>query len=496
MTKWVALFKHGRENVEDDPRSARPVTATSEEIVEQIHNIVLNDRRLKVRKISEVLRFSPEQEHYGSVPVHLAFAKLQELRFELFPNIPYSPDLAPSDFFLSSKLKTHLYGMKFSSYGEVIAATEGFFADLGESVYKEGIAALQHQWSNIEKWQDTFLATGTVLKKHGDGRRTSDEMVANVQAAYERSTRKSLRRASRELLVPKSTLQRIVHKRLKLYAYKLQLMQRLEPDNKSKRVEFANMLDRLCADPDFMSKIFFSDEATFHVSDKQQVIGPFFFAEKTECGTTYLDMLEQFFFPQIEHLQPNIAWHPDLTPFDFFLWGYVKDKMYATPVRGLRDLRERIIEAIESIPEDMLQRAWQEIVHRLDIVTVTAGAHVHICDVRFELTTSVPRERAYRAGFMKHEGRRDEGKGKGPRDEGECTRNCSMRMSKPEQASQSSTRVCVRICVSIRRPEFECSGPQLEGPEFECSGPQLEGPEFEYSELSLKVCGSRYCELE
>ncbi|KAJ4425453.1 hypothetical protein ANN_28069 [Periplaneta americana] len=59
-------------------------------------------------------------------------------------------------------------------------------------------------------------------------------------------------------------------------------------------------------------------------------------------------------------------------------------------------------------------------------------------------------------------------------------------VSKPEQASQSSTRVCVRICVSIRRPEFECSGPQLEGPEFECSGPQLEGPEFEYSELSLK----------
>ncbi|KAJ4439102.1 hypothetical protein ANN_15059 [Periplaneta americana] len=48
----------------------------------------------------------------------------------------------------------------------------------------------------------------------------------------------------------------------------------------------------------------------------------------------------------------------------------------------------------------------------------------------------------------------------------------------------SSTRVCVRNCVSIRRPEFECSGPQLEGPEFECSGPQLEGPEFEYSEPS------------
>ncbi|KAJ4445083.1 hypothetical protein ANN_06882 [Periplaneta americana] len=62
-------------------------------------------------------------------------------------------------------------------------------------------------------------------------------------------------------------------------------------------------------------------------------------------------------------------------------------------------------------------------------------------------------------------------------------------ISVPGDASllyRSSARVCVRNCVSIRRPEFECSGPQLEGPEFECSGPQLEGPEFEYSGLPLK----------
>ncbi|KAJ4430835.1 hypothetical protein ANN_19426 [Periplaneta americana] len=54
----------------------------------------------------------------------------------------------------------------------------------------------------------------------------------------------------------------------------------------------------------------------------------------------------------------------------------------------------------------------------------------------------------------------------------------SQRVSQSKQASlvyRSSTRVCVRNCASIRRPEFECSGPQLEG------------PEFEYSELSLKV---------
>ncbi|KAJ4451080.1 hypothetical protein ANN_02518 [Periplaneta americana] len=44
---------------------------------------------------------------------------------------------------------------------------------------------------SIKKRHDTFLATGSVLKKHGGNRRTSDEMIANVQAAYDRSLRKS-----------------------------------------------------------------------------------------------------------------------------------------------------------------------------------------------------------------------------------------------------------------------------------------------------------------
>ncbi|KAJ4449693.1 hypothetical protein ANN_01097 [Periplaneta americana] len=222
------------------------------------------------------------------------------------------------------------------------------------------------------------LLAWSVLKKHGGGCRTFDEMVANVQAAYERSPRKSLRRASRELQVPKSTLERIDQKRLKLYAYKVQLMQRLEPDDKSKRVEFAStMLDRLGADPDFISKIFFSDEATFHVSDKVNRHNVRIWGSQNPQAIQ-------------EHVRDspklNMWWglsqqpprSPDLTPLDFFLWGYVKDKEYAIPVRDLRDLREHIIEAIESIPEDMLQRAGQEIVHRLDIVTVTAGAQVEI----------------------------------------------------------------------------------------------------------------------
>ncbi|KAJ4451107.1 hypothetical protein ANN_02547, partial [Periplaneta americana] len=132
-------------------------------------------------------------------------------------------------------------------------------------------------------------------------------------------------------------------------------------------------------------------------------------------------------------------------------------------------------------------------------------------NVRIELTTSVPHEsRSHRLhGTLSDVARWREGRGcitsrdEFARASGAGREERALDFSgmpsletgvtfESKQASRSSTRVCVRI----RRPEFECSGPQLEGPEFECSEPQLEGPEFEYSELSLKVCGSRYCELE
>ncbi|KAJ4441904.1 hypothetical protein ANN_11764 [Periplaneta americana] len=128
-------------------------------------------------------------------------------------------------------------------------------------------------------------------------------------------------------------------------------------------------------------------------------------------------------------------------------------------------------------------------------------------DVRFELTTSVPQERRSRGALWDGARRRGEranaarewresarasGAGREERAldfSGVPSLETRGTFEATKEASlvyRSSTRVCVRNCVSSRRPEFECSGPQLGGPEFECSGPQLEGPEFEYSELSLK----------
>ncbi|PNF14991.1 hypothetical protein B7P43_G01527 [Cryptotermes secundus] len=69
---------------------------------------------------------------------------------------------------------------------------------------------------------------------------------------------------------------------------------------------------------------------------------------------------------------------PDLTPLDFFLWGYVNDRVFVPPVNDLPDLRARIRETIATVPTDMLERTWQEIEYRLDTVHATNGAHVEV----------------------------------------------------------------------------------------------------------------------
>ena len=61
VQKWAAEFKRGRESVEYDPRSGRPATATTQENIDRVHHIVMNDRRLTVNQIANVVGISREQ---------------------------------------------------------------------------------------------------------------------------------------------------------------------------------------------------------------------------------------------------------------------------------------------------------------------------------------------------------------------------------------------------------------------------------------------------
>jgi histone-lysine N-methyltransferase SETMAR len=88
--------------------------------------------------------------HQDNAPAHksvLAMGKLRDLHYELLEHPPYSPDLAPSDFYLFPKLKLFLAGLRFSLNQETIAAVEGYFADLTKNHYRDGILALKHRWN-------------------------------------------------------------------------------------------------------------------------------------------------------------------------------------------------------------------------------------------------------------------------------------------------------------------------------------------------------------
>ena len=65
-------------------------------------------------------------------------------------------------------------------------------------------------------------------------------------------------------------------------------------------------------------------------------------------------------------------------PLDFFLLGYVQDKVFSTPVPDITNLKARITEPFATITEDMLENTWREIDYRLDVLRATKEAHAEV----------------------------------------------------------------------------------------------------------------------
>lgn len=71
---------------------------------------------------------------------------LGECNFSELDHPPYSPDLAPSDFFLFRNLKKHLRGRHFLDDNELKEAVDAYFEDQEKSFFSTGIKSLQDRW--------------------------------------------------------------------------------------------------------------------------------------------------------------------------------------------------------------------------------------------------------------------------------------------------------------------------------------------------------------
>ena len=65
VKNWVAYFKRGDFSICDAPRPGRPKTVTTTEIIDQIHELILEDPRISAKSIAEQLGVS--RERVGSV---------------------------------------------------------------------------------------------------------------------------------------------------------------------------------------------------------------------------------------------------------------------------------------------------------------------------------------------------------------------------------------------------------------------------------------------
>ena len=78
--------------------------------------------------------------HQDNTPCHKSIAtmaKLHELHFELLPHPPYSPELAPNNYWLFTDIKRMLQGKRFGFNEEVISETEAYFEAKDKLFYKK-----------------------------------------------------------------------------------------------------------------------------------------------------------------------------------------------------------------------------------------------------------------------------------------------------------------------------------------------------------------------
>ena len=66
---------------------------------------------------------------------------------------------------------------------------------------------------------------------------------------------------------------------------------------------------------------------------------------------------------------------PDLNPPDFYLWGYLKDRICANNPQSIPDLKAAITAAIRAIPREECGRVIENFARRIQVCLQRRGAH-------------------------------------------------------------------------------------------------------------------------
>ena len=283
------------------------------------------------------------------------------------------------------------------------------------------------------------------------------ENIEKVRKIMEKSPKKSTRRGGPLASMSSTSFWRILRTELNLFPYKIQIKQRLSPENAAKRLEFADIILPMIFNEELDPKqVWFSDEAHFHLDgyvNKQNwrfwgnqnphivhqralhprkttvwcalssygIIGPVFIHENIN-SELYIKVLNENFIPTLRGMGVNMSetwfmqdgarphrtqlvfdllyeyfrekiialdssrfvgegtdwapYSPDLNPCDFYLWGYLKEKVYAQNPQSLEELENIIETEILNIPNTVLNDVIDNFQVRLRHVHRENGWHI------------------------------------------------------------------------------------------------------------------------
>jgi histone-lysine N-methyltransferase SETMAR len=89
---------------------------------------------------------------HDNAPVHkskVAQVAIREAGFEELNHPPYSPDIAPSDFYLFSHFKRYMRGKFFEDDNELCKVVNDYFDSKTSDFYHTGVHALQDRWQRV-----------------------------------------------------------------------------------------------------------------------------------------------------------------------------------------------------------------------------------------------------------------------------------------------------------------------------------------------------------
>ncbi|PNF22065.1 hypothetical protein B7P43_G09729 [Cryptotermes secundus] len=127
---WYKRFKNGRTSTDDDDRSGR-----------------------KWRTNDWVLQYDNARPHTAYIVQEF----LAKNKMAVVPHPPYSPDLAPCDFFPFPKMKIKMKGRRFDTVQEIQAETQTALNALTKKDLQDAFKKWQKRWDRCMRSQGDYF---------------------------------------------------------------------------------------------------------------------------------------------------------------------------------------------------------------------------------------------------------------------------------------------------------------------------------------------------